>query len=94
MNMNKNFSEVNMSKETRNIDNRPIKFFGVMLPRLPGLMFRLGGTLIRFKGQANKAGRIFRKELINQGFDKKTATDLTDIYLEGSNLIKYIQNFS
>jgi len=92
--MTKNFFEVNMSKETEIKYDSPIKFFGLILPRLPGLIFRFGGTFIRFKGQANKAGRIFKKELINQGFDKKTATDLTDIYLEGSNLIKYMQNFS
>jgi len=92
--MNKNFFEVNMSKEKEIKYDRPIKFFGLMLPRLPGLIFRLGGTFIWFKGQANKAGKIFRKELINQGFDKKTATDLTNIYLEGSNLIRYMQNFS
>ena len=92
--MTKNFPEVNMSKEKENKFDKPIKFLGIMLPRLPGLMFRLGGTFIRFKGQANKAGRIFRKELISQGFDKKTAADLTDIYLEGSDLIKYMQNLS
>jgi len=56
-------------------------------------MFRLGGTFLRFKRDAKKAGKIFRKELIKQGFDKKIATNLTNSYLEGSNLIKYMQNF-
>lgn len=74
-------------------DRNTIRFFGIMIPSLPSLMFRLGGTFLRFKRDAKKAGKIFRKELIKQGFDKKIATNLTNSYLEGSNLIKYMQNF-
>jgi hypothetical protein len=74
-------------------DRNTIRFFGIMIPSFPSLMFRLGGTFLRFKRDAKKAGKIFRKELIKQGFDKKIATNLTNSYLEGSNLIKYMQNF-
>lgn len=69
------------------------RFFGIMLPSLPTMMFRLGGTFLRFKKDAKKAGKVFRKELINQGVDKKTAVELTEKYLEGSNIIRYMQNF-
>ena len=73
-------------------ENRPFKLFGIMLPRLPGLMFRLGGTFIRFKGQASKAKKVFKKELINQGIDKDTAEELTRVYMQGSNIRNYMQN--
>ena len=47
----------------------------------------------RLNKDAKKAGKVFRKELINQGVDKKTAVELTEKYLEGSNIIRYMQNF-
>jgi hypothetical protein len=83
-----------MSIDTKIRNDRHIRLFGFIIPHLPGLIFRLGGTLLRFKGQANKAGRIFRKELINQGFDKKTADNLTEIYLAGSDFSSYIRKLS
>jgi hypothetical protein len=73
-------------------EERPFNLFGIMLPSLPSLIVRLGGTFLRFKRDAKKAGKIFRKELIKQGFDKKTAAELTEIYLEGSNLTKIMFN--
>ena len=73
-------------------DRRPIKLFGILLPSLPSLMFRFGGLFLRFKRDAKKAGKVFRKELIDQGLDKQTATELTDIYMEGSDLSKLIKN--
>jgi hypothetical protein len=72
----------------------PIKLFGIMLPSIPSLMFRLSGTFLRFKRQANKAGKIFRKELITQGIDEKTATEFTSIYMESSHIRNYIQGFN
>jgi hypothetical protein len=71
----------------------PFKFFGMMLPTLPSLMFRVGETFLRFKRNAKKAGKVFKKELIKQGFDSKTAKSLTKIYLEGSDISKYVFNF-
>jgi len=72
---------------------RPMKIFGMMLPSMPKLTIRLAGTFLRFKSNANKAGKVFKKELISQGIDKKTANDLTEIYLDGSHIKHYIQNF-
>lgn len=71
----------------------PFRFFGIMLSSMPSLMFRLGGIFLRFKRDAKKAGKVFRKELIDQGLDKATAAELTGIYLEGSDLLKYMQYF-
>jgi len=72
-------------------DENPIKMFGLMIPSMPSLMFRLGGTFLRFKRNANKAGKVFKKELIKQGLDKKTASELTQEYLKGSHISQYIQ---
>jgi len=72
----------------------PIKLLGIMLPSMPLLIFRLSGTFLRFKSRANKAGKVFKKELIDKGIDKKTATELTEIYLQSSHIRKYIQVFN
>ena len=69
------------------------RLFGVMLPSLPSLIFKFGGVVLRFRREAKKGAHIFQKELIKQGLDKKTAEELTAIYLEGSDLLKYLQYF-
>jgi hypothetical protein len=79
---------------SQNIENTngpwTIKLFGLMLPALPSLLIRFGGTFLRFKRNAKKGGKVFQRELINQGLDKKIAEELTEKYLEGSNLSKYL----
>jgi hypothetical protein len=77
--------------EKRNANS--IRLFGMILPSLPSILFRSGGAFLRFKREAKKGGRIFQKELIKQGLDKATASELTDIYLDGSNLFRYIRYF-
>lgn len=72
----------------------PIKLFGMMIPAMPSLMFRLTGTFIRFKSDANKAEKVFKKELIKQGIDEETAAELTGIYMESSHIRKYIQGLN
>ncbi|KYK28085.1 hypothetical protein AYK20_01615 [Thermoplasmatales archaeon SG8-52-1] len=81
--------EINQNRDATNI----IKIILMMIPSMPSLLFRLFGTLLRFKSDANKAGKVFQRELRNHGLDKKMASDLTNIYLEGSNLIKLMTNF-
>lgn len=72
----------------------PIKLLGTLFSSTPSLMFRLGATFLRFKRDANKAGKVFRKKLIEQGIDKKTAAELTEVYLESSRIREFIQGFS
>jgi len=72
-------------------DRRPIKMFGILLPSLPSLMIRLSGTFLRFKKNAQRAEKVFKKELIKQGIDKQTANELTERYIEGSRLSNFIQ---
>jgi len=74
-------------------DIRPIKIFGILLPSLPSLIFRFGGTFLRYKKSAQRAGKVFKKELIKQGLDKETADELTEEYLEASHFSNFIQGF-
>lgn len=69
------------------------RLFGMILPHLPSLMFKLGGTFLRFKREAKKAGNTFQKELVKQGIDPTTAAELTEIYLESSNVKHYMSFF-
>ena len=78
-----------MTSKENNRNTDPIKMFGMLIPRAPGLIFRFGKVFLSFKRQANKGGKAFKKELIKQGIDKETAKGLTEKYLEGSNLSKY-----
>ena len=71
----------------------PMKIFGIILPSLPTLMFKFGKIFLRFKRDAKKAGKVFKKELIKQGLDKETASDLTEIYMKGSEIKNFLQTF-
>ena len=69
------------------------RVFGALLPYLPSLMLRLGGSFLRLKRDAKKAGRTFEKELLRQGIDEGTAAELTEIYLEPSSIKQYMGLF-
>ena len=79
-------------KDEREVN--PIKLFGMMLPSIPSLTIRLTGMFIRLKSRANKAGKVFKKELVKQGVNEKTATDLTEIYMESSHIRNYFQGIN
>ena len=80
--------------EEENLGFTSIKIFGVIIPFLPKLMIRCGGSFLRFKSRANKAGKTFRKELIKQGIDKETARQLTKSYTAGADLFKLMTKFN
>lgn len=65
----------------------------VLLPHLPGLLLRMSGTLLRFKRDAKKAGRLFQQTLRAEGLDEKTAEELTSVYLENSNIFRFFEFF-
>lgn len=67
-----------------------MKIFGFILPALPKLTIRFGAVFLRFKRNAKKGGRVFKKELIDQGIDEETATALTQVYLRSSNIRQYM----
>ena len=65
-----------------------IELFCAILPFIPALLLKSGWAFLRFKMEAKRGGDIFQKELINKGLDKTTATRITGIYLEGSNIFQ------
>ena len=64
-----------------------IRFAGALIPSLLPLILRLGRTYLRFKKDAQKAAKIFEKELRANGIDKKTAREMTEIYLRSSRIL-------
>lgn len=78
-------------KEVRGVGNtNGLRFMGVIISSAPSLIFRGGCWFLKFKRQANKGARVFRKELLRQGFDKTNADALTDLYLKPSSLKQYM----
>ena len=75
------------------LETREIKIFGVVLPFLPRLLFKFSINFLRFKRRAKKAGKTFRNELMKQGLNKKTASELTEIYMKGSEIKNFVQAF-
>jgi hypothetical protein len=67
--------------------------FKVILPSLPSLIIKYGGLFLKIKRDANKAGKIFQKELIDNGLNESIASKFTSIYLETSNISNYIGIF-
>jgi hypothetical protein len=67
------------------------KLVGFLILMVPSLLFRFGGEAFRFKSKAHKAGRIFRRELKQQGLDTTTAKRFTEYYLEGSDPFKLLR---
>ncbi len=81
-----------MTKKAEEKRNANSGLFGMILPLLPNLLLKSGWAFLRFKMDAKRGGSIFQKELMNQGLDKTTAAELTEIYLEGSNLFQSLMN--
>jgi len=91
--MNKKVWEKEMQEvinENTRKDNT-IKFFSIVLPLIPKLLFKSSITFLRFKRGAKKAEKVFRKELVKQGLDKEIASELTDIYMKSSKIKNFIQ---
>lgn len=65
-----------------------VRFAGILLPSLIPLILKLGRTYLRFKKDAQKAGRIFEKELRANGIDKETARAMTDVYMSSSKILR------
>ena len=68
------------------------KIIGSLILTFPSLIFRFGVEAFRFKSKAHKAGRIFRRKLVEQGLDRSTAAQLTSFYLEGSDPFKMLRS--
>jgi hypothetical protein len=66
-----------------------IRLAGALLPSLLPLTLKLGKTYLRFKKDAQKAAKIFEKELRTSGIDKQTAREMTEVYLSSSKILSY-----
>jgi hypothetical protein len=64
-----------------------VRLAGALLPSLLPLTLKLGKTYLRFKKDAQKASKIFEKELRANGVDKHTAREMTEIYLRSSRIL-------
>jgi hypothetical protein len=76
-----------MPGEIKRDTGEGIRYTGALAPSLIPLVLKLGATYLKFKRRAQKAGRIFQKELRSQGIDKQTARAMTEIYLESSHIL-------
>ena len=66
------------------------QYVRMMFSSFPSLFLTMGRIFLRFKRDAKKAGRIFRRELKAQGIDKETAAALTETYLKSSEIRQYL----
>jgi hypothetical protein len=77
-----------MPRKNRGHKGEGIRYAAALIPSLLPLVFKLGTTYLRFKKQAQKAGKIFEKELRANGIDKETARAMTDVYLNTSKILR------
>ena len=75
-----------MSKETNN-QILGLQIIGLTLPRIPLLFFKFGSWYLRFKGNVNKASKIFKKQLMTNGIDKQIADELTQCYTSTASIL-------
>ena len=81
------------SKKNERINAPKKRSFAILkiIPKAFGLGFRLGLFYLGFKRKARKAGKIFEKELLAVGMDKKMARQLKKDYLETSHFFHQIR---
>ena len=77
-----------MPRKNKDQRGEGIRLAGVLIPSLLPLVFKLGKTYLRFKKDAQKAGKIFEKELRANGINKETARAMTDVYLSSSRILR------
>ena len=77
-----------------NQSSDPVRIMAYVMSNMPMILMRSGFAWLSFKKQAQKGGKTFQKELVNQGLDKETAKLFTQDYIEGSNLMKLFLNQS
>jgi hypothetical protein len=76
-----------MTRNNKEEVREGIRYAGKLLPSLFPLVLKLGKVYLRFKKDAQKAGKIFEKELRANGIDKETAKAMTEIYLNSSRIL-------
>jgi len=67
-----------------------LKMIGTAIISSPRLLFSFGGSYLRFRGQAKKAGRRFEDTLLHYGVDEHSARLLTEQYVKASDIKSYL----
>ena len=83
----KSEKQLKRNKRQANHDNTS-KIVFKTAPRFIPLIIKLGFVYLGFKRKAKKAGKVFKKELLANGIDKKTAELLTEDYLNTSHFLR------
>ena len=79
---------------TKESGHDSVQIMARFMAYLPFLLLKSGTAWLTFKRRVKKGGRTFQKELLKQGLDKEIATQFTNQYTSGSNLIKILFNRS
>jgi hypothetical protein len=77
---------------TKESSHDPVQIMARVMAYLPIILLKSGTAWLKFKRQVKKGERTFQKELLKQGLDKEIATQFTNQYTSGSNLIKILLN--
>ena len=83
--LKKNSPVRNAQNNEHHLKDREAVFTGIA-SAIP-LMIKLGWVYLGFKRRSKKAGKIFKKELIANGIDKKMAEVMTEEYLKTSHFL-------
>ncbi|MCK4717993.1 MAG: hypothetical protein KAT70_04920 [Thermoplasmata archaeon] len=79
-----------MSRENSTQGRGGVQTIGALLPHILPLGWKLGLSYLRFKKRAQRAEKIFRKELNANGLDRETAKKLTENYMNSSHALRTI----
>ena len=71
-----------------------IRIFGQIVPSLIPFGFKLSMTYLSFKKRAQRAGKVFEKQLLESGIDRNTAKEITELYLDAGRLLHNLNIFS
>ena len=63
-------------------DKIDMKVIGTLLISFPILTLKFIKIYLSYKIRCKKAGKIFKKELLRQGLNKKTASQLTENFAQ------------
>ena len=65
------------------------KLAGVMIISLSSLLFSGLCGYMRMKRDAHKGGKVFKRQLRQQGLNEEQAAELTELYLQPSRIANY-----
>ena len=67
-----------------------MKAVGMLISSLPYLIIRFGAIYLGYKRKSKKAGKIFKKTLLKEGIDRRTADKLTNNFTQTIGFKEFI----